>query len=72
MVSVRACANQFLLCSSSGALFGMRTVQADSCLNSEQIDTPFISEGGQQEGLDGQEVGRQRPAPNQGCSYHIY
>ena len=25
----------------------MRTVQADSCLNSEQIDTLFISVGGQ-------------------------
>ena len=28
--------------------FGMRTVQADSCLNSEQIDTLFISVGGQE------------------------
>ena len=26
----------------------MRTVQADSCLNSEQIDTLFISVGGQE------------------------
>ena len=25
---------------------GMETVQADSCLNSEQIDTNFISVGG--------------------------
>ena len=33
MVSARACANQFLPYSSSGsALFGMTTVQADSCL----------------------------------------
>jgi hypothetical protein len=48
VVSGRACANQFLPYSSSGiALFGMRTVQADSCLNSEQIDTLFISVGGQ-------------------------
>jgi len=48
VVSARACANQFLPCSSSGiALFGMRTVKADSCLYSEQIDTLFISVGGQ-------------------------
>ena len=48
MVSARACANQFLPCSSSGiALFGMRTVQANSCLDSEQIGTLFnISVGG--------------------------
>jgi hypothetical protein len=46
VVSARACANQFLPYSSSGiALFGMRTVQADSCLNPEQIDTLFISVG---------------------------
>jgi len=31
----------------------MRTVQADSCLNSEQIDTLFISVGGQEGGLGG-------------------
>jgi hypothetical protein len=44
VVSARACVNQFLPYSSSCiALFGMRTVQADSCLNSEQIDTLFIS-----------------------------
>jgi len=44
VVSARACANQFLPYSSSGiALCGMTTVQADSCLNSEQIDTIFIS-----------------------------
>ena len=54
MVSARACANQFLPCSSSGiALFGMRTVQADNCLNSEQIDTPFINVGGQEGGFGG-------------------
>jgi hypothetical protein len=31
----------------------MRTVQADGCLNSEQIDTLFISVGGQEGGLGG-------------------
>jgi len=31
----------------------MRTVQADSCLNSEQIDTRFISVGGQEGGWGG-------------------
>ena len=52
VVSARACANQFLPCSSSGiALIGMIIVQADSCLNSEQIDTLFISVGGQEGGL---------------------
>ena len=46
--------NQFLPYSSSGiALFGMRTVQADSCLNSGQIDTLFISWGGQDGGWGG-------------------
>ena len=54
VVSARACANQFLPYSSSGiALFGIRTVQADSCLNSEQIDTLFISLGGQEGGFGG-------------------
>jgi len=54
VVSTRACANQFLLFSSSGiALFGMRTVQADSCLISEQIDTLLICEGGQEGGFGG-------------------
>ena len=54
MVSAKACANQFLPYSSSGiALFGMRTVQAGSCLNSEQIDTLFISVGGQEKGFGG-------------------
>ena len=52
VVSARACKNQFLPCSSSGiAIFDMRTVQAESCLNSEQIDTLFISVGGQEGGL---------------------
>ena len=59
VVSARACANQFLPCSSSGiALFGTRTVQADSCLNSEQIDTLFISVGGQEGGFGGGVLGR--------------
>jgi len=31
----------------------MRTVQADSCLNSEQIDTLFTSVGGQEGGWGG-------------------
>jgi len=31
----------------------MRTVQADSCLNSEQIDTLFISVGGEEGGIGG-------------------
>ena len=54
MVSARACANQFLPYSSSGiALFGIRTVQADRCLNSEQIDTLFTSVGGPEGGLGG-------------------
>ena len=54
VVSARACANQFLPNSSSGiALFGMRTVQTDSCLESEQIDTLFISVGRQEGGLGG-------------------
>ena len=51
MVSARACAYQFMFYSSSGiTLFNMRTVQADSCRNSEQIDTLFISVGGQGSG----------------------
>jgi len=40
--------------SSSGiALFGMKTVQAYSCLNSEQNGTLFISVGGQEGGFGG-------------------
>jgi len=52
--SVQECTQtSFLPCSSSGiALFGMRSVQADSCLNSEHIDALCISVGGQ-EGLGG-------------------
>ena len=54
VVSARVCANLFLPNSSSGiALFGMRTVQADSCSNSEQIETLFISGGGQEGGWGG-------------------
>ena len=54
LVSARACTNQFLPCSLPGiALFGIRTVQADSCLNSKQIDTIFISVGGQEGGFGG-------------------
>jgi hypothetical protein len=34
-------------------LVGKRTVQADSCLHSEQIDTLFISVGGQEGSGDG-------------------
>jgi len=49
VVSARAYTNQFLPCNSSGiAIFGMRTVQADSCLISEQIDTLLISVGSQE------------------------
>jgi len=45
-------------CSSSGiALFGMRTVQADSCLNSEPIDFLFIIVGGQEGGFGGGHFG---------------
>ena len=54
MVSARACTYQFLPYNFSGIkLFGMKTVQADSCLNSEQIDTLFTSVGGQEGGLGG-------------------
>jgi hypothetical protein len=53
VVSARACTYQFLPYNSSGInLFGKRTVQADSCLHSEQIDT-LISGGGQEGGLEG-------------------
>jgi len=39
VVSARVCAYNFLAYNSSGIkLFDMRTVHADSCLNSEQID----------------------------------
>jgi len=54
VVSARACANLVLPHSSSGIIsFGMRTVQADSCLHSEQIDTLLISVGGQEGGFGG-------------------
>jgi len=49
VVSARACGYQCLPYNSSGIkLFGKRIVQADSCLHSEQIDTLFISVGGQE------------------------
>ena len=58
MVSARACANQFLPYSPIARqvlhyLACMGTVQADSRLNSEQIDTLFISVEGQEGGLGG-------------------
>ena len=37
--------------SSGIKIIDMRAVQADSCLNSEQNDTLFISVGGQEGGL---------------------
>jgi hypothetical protein len=56
VVSARACAYQFFPYNSSGiALFGKRTVQADGCLHSEQIDTLFVSVGGQEGGVGGGE-----------------
>ena len=52
----------FFPCNSSGiATFGMRTVQADSCLSSEKIDTLFISVGGQEGGWGGGVILGQRP-----------
>jgi len=46
VVSVIACANQFCPLNSSGIkLSGKRTVQTDSCLNSEQNGTLLISVG---------------------------
>jgi len=52
VVNARACANQCLPYNSSRMkIIDMRTVQADSCLNSEQNDTLFSSMGGQEEGL---------------------
>ena len=55
VVSARACANPFLPYSSSNIkLSGKRIVQTDSCLNSEQIDTLFISVGSQEEGFGGE------------------
>jgi hypothetical protein len=53
-VSARACAHHFLPYNSPGInLVDVRTVQADSCLDSEQIDTFFISGWGQEKGLGG-------------------
>jgi len=54
VVSVRACTHQFLPYNSSGIeLSGMGTVQAYSCLGSEQINAIFISVGGHEGGLGG-------------------
>ena len=54
VVSARACANQVLPYISSGiALIGMTTVQADSCLNSEQIKPFSLVWGCQEGGLGG-------------------
>jgi hypothetical protein len=51
VVSARACANQFPPYNSSSiGLIDMRTVQADSCFNSEQTGTFFVSVGGREEG----------------------
>jgi len=62
VVSARACANQFLPYSSSDiALFGMRTVQADSCLISEHNDTLLFIVGGQEGGLGGGGILGRRP-----------
>jgi len=63
VVSVRVCAYQFLTYNSSGInSFGKRTVQPDGCLHSEQIDTLFISVGGQEGGLrEGGVVWGRRP-----------
>ena len=43
-------------------LFGKRTVQADSCLHSKQIDTLFISVGGQEKVLGGGQFGPEAQA----------
>ena len=43
------------------AISGIRTVQADSCLISEQIDTLFISVGGKEGGLGGGGILGRRP-----------
>jgi hypothetical protein len=55
VVSARACAYHFLTSNSAVInLLGKRTVQADGCLQSEQIDTLFISVGVQEGGLGGE------------------
>ena len=57
VVSARACAYRYLPYNSSGIdFYGKRTVQADSCLNSEQIDTLLISVRGQEMGFGGKGV----------------
>jgi hypothetical protein len=54
VVSARAYANQFLSYNSLRIkIIDMRTLQAYSCLNSEQIDTHFNSVGGQERGVWG-------------------
>jgi hypothetical protein len=54
VVSARAYAYQVLPYSSSRIrLIDMRTLQADSCLNFEQIDPLYISVGGQEGGFGG-------------------
>ena len=54
VVSARACAYHFLTSNSAVInLLGKRTVQADGCLHSEQIDTLFVSVGGQEGGVGG-------------------
>jgi len=45
----------------------IRTVQADSCLNFEQIDTLLISVGGQEGGLGGGVILGQRPKLTRDC-----
>ena len=52
--SARACTYHFLPYNSSGIdLFGMRTVQADSCFNSEQIGTLLLVWGVRKGALEG-------------------
>jgi len=54
VISARAFAYQFLPLNYSGIKqSGMGTVQADSCLYSEHIDTLFTSVGGQEGGFGG-------------------
>ena len=54
VISAGACPHRVLPYSSSGITsFGMKNVQANRCLDSEQIDTLFISVGGQEGGFGG-------------------
>jgi hypothetical protein len=54
VVSARACAYQVLPYNSSGiTLFGKKTVQADSCFDSEEIGTLLISVEGKKGGFGG-------------------